>query len=145
MKIRILWVGKTKERHLAEGIEKYLGRIRPFADIEAVEIKEMKGEPVESAIRKEGGRILKKTDQYVLLDEMGRGIDSLGFAEYLSKRSHVDFVLGGAFGVSAEVRNGASDTLSLSRMTLTHEMARLLLLEQIYRAMMINSKRGYHH
>jgi 23S rRNA (pseudouridine1915-N3)-methyltransferase len=67
------------------------------------------------------------------------------FASYLGDRSKIDFVLGGSYGVSAEVRGAASDMVALSSMTLTHEMARLVALEQIYRAMMINTGRGYHH
>jgi 23S rRNA (pseudouridine1915-N3)-methyltransferase len=145
MKVRILWVGRTKQRYLADGIREYLGKIRPFAEVEVVEIKEQKGGPPGAALRKEGERILKRTGHYVLLDEKGKGLDSPGLASYLGPRSRVEFVLGGAYGVSDEVRDAASDVLSLSPMTLTHEMARLLLLEQIYRALMINAGRGYHH
>lgn len=141
MRIRIIWAGKTKERPAAEWIEKYLGRLRPFARVEVAEVKEEKGgDPV-----KEGKRILRRTGSYVLLDERGKTLSSEEFARWLEGRASVDFVLGGAFGVSGEVREGASETLSLSRMTLTHEMARVVFVEQLYRALTILRGGGYHH
>jgi 23S rRNA (pseudouridine1915-N3)-methyltransferase len=145
MKLRILLVGRTKERYAAEGIEKYLVRLRPFADVEIVRIKEQKGSSPEAALMKEGERILRQAGPFVLLEERGRRLTSLEFASFLRDRASVEFVLGGAYGVSEHVRRAASDAVSLSAMTLTHDMARLVLLEQLYRAMMINSGREYHH
>jgi 23S rRNA (pseudouridine1915-N3)-methyltransferase len=145
MRIRILWPGRTRQGYLNEGVRTYLGKLKPFADVEIVRIREERDGPKGDALRKEGERVLKKTSDFTLLDESGRGLDSLQFASYLGPRTRVDFVLGGAYGVSKEVRGAASDVISLSPMTLTHEMARLLLLEQIYRALMINAGRGYHH
>jgi 23S rRNA (pseudouridine1915-N3)-methyltransferase len=138
-------VGKTKERYIAEGIAKYLRLLRPFASVDIVETKEQKGKASDVAIRKEGEGILRKTSSYILFDERGREVSSVEFASILKDRAQVDFVLGGAYGVSDDVKNAASDIVALSRMTLTHEMARLLLLEQIYRAMTINRGGGYHH
>lgn len=145
MKLRIIWVGKTKEKLWADAIEKYLQRLRPFADVEVLSIKEEKGKPIPEAIEREGRRILKRSSRYVLLDERGKELASEEFASMLAHRAEAEFVLGGAYGVSEEVRCGAGETVSLSRMTLTHEMARVVLLEQIYRAFMINTGRGYHH
>jgi len=120
---------------------KYLGRLRPFAEVEVIEVKEEKG----GEVRKEGERLLAKAGPFVLLDEGGRQMSSEEFARWLEGRASVDFVMGGAYGVSDRVREKAADTLSLSRMTLTHEMARVVFLEQLYRALMIRRGGGYHH
>jgi 23S rRNA (pseudouridine1915-N3)-methyltransferase len=145
MKFRIIWAGKTRESYAAEGIAKYLKLLRPLAGVEVIEVKEQKGGGAEDRLRKEGERILKHTSSFVLLDERGRELNSMQFAEVLGDRAQTDFVLGGPYGVSEGVRGAASETLSLSRMTLTHEMSRLLLLEQLYRAMTIFKGGGYHH
>jgi 23S rRNA (pseudouridine1915-N3)-methyltransferase len=145
--VRLLWVGKTKEPALAQAIELYVKKLRPFARIEIVEIKEEKGKPRDVALEGEAERILKQAgDAFILLDERGEQMDSTGLARMLRDRSSAEFVLGGPYGVSEGLRKEAGrHTLALSRMTLTHEMARLVLLEQVYRAMMINSGRDYHH
>ncbi|MGE5299729.1 MAG: 23S rRNA (pseudouridine(1915)-N(3))-methyltransferase RlmH [Acidobacteriota bacterium] len=146
MKIRLVWVGKTKERFIQEGIEKYLRLLRPFADVAVSEIREEKGKDIQRMVEKEGERILKLRSPYVLLDEKGREYTSAGFADFLSGRQpYVHFVVGGAYGVSERVKEAAEGTVALSEMTLTHEMSRLLLVEQLYRAFTIMHKRGYHH
>jgi 23S rRNA (pseudouridine1915-N3)-methyltransferase len=145
MKLRIIWTGKTKESYAAEGVAKYLKLLKPVAQVETVEIKEQKSGNMQERLAKEGDKILRQTSSYVLLDERGRGLTSVEFAEELRDKAQVDFVLGGPYGVSDEVKGAASDTVSLSRMTLTHEMARVLLLEQLYRAMTILKGGSYHH
>ncbi|MEJ2313295.1 MAG: 23S rRNA (pseudouridine(1915)-N(3))-methyltransferase RlmH [Nitrospirota bacterium] len=145
MKFRIIWAGKTKEAYAAEGVAKYLKLLGALAKVEVVEVREQKGGPEDERLRKEGERILKQTSSFVLLDERGPELTSVEFAEMLRDRGRADFVVGGAYGVSAEVKAAASETLALSRMTLTHEMARVLLLEQLYRAVTILKGGGYHH
>jgi 23S rRNA (pseudouridine1915-N3)-methyltransferase len=145
MRIRILWVGRTKEAYAVEGVEKYLRLLRPLVGLDVVEIKEQRGRPLREALEREGERILGQSAKFTLLDESGRLLSSREFASTLKDKAGADFVLGGPYGVSDEVRAAALDSISLSRMTLTHEMARLLFLEQIYRALMINSGRDYHH
>jgi 23S rRNA (pseudouridine1915-N3)-methyltransferase len=145
MKLRIIWTGKTKEKYAAEGVAKYLKLLRPMAQVEVVEIKEQKSGSMEDRLAKEGEKILKQTSSYVLLDERGTGYSSVQFAEALRDRAQADFVLGGPYGVSEAVRSAASERMSLSKMTLTHEMARVLLLEQLYRAMTIMKGGSYHH
>ena len=146
MKIKVIWPGKTKEQFVLEGSKKYLKLIRPYADIEVIELKEEKGSDVRTVLRKEGERILKLQTPYTLFDEQGETLTSTEFAGYLSKHeSSANFVFGGAFGVSEEVKKTARRTIALSRMTFTHEMARLFFLEQLYRAYTIINKRGYHH
>ncbi len=146
MKIRLVWVGKTKERFIQEGIEKYLRLLRPYANVAVLEVREEKGKDIQRMVEKEGERILKLGSPYVLLDERGKEYTSAGFADFLSRRRPpVHFVIGGAYGVSGRVKEAAEAAVALSKMTLTHEMSRLFLAEQIYRAFTILHKRGYHH
>jgi 23S rRNA (pseudouridine1915-N3)-methyltransferase len=88
---------------------------------------------------------LKLQGPYTLLDEKGEALTSVAFAEYIGRKPSVNFVLGGAYGVSEEVKKTAQKTLSLSKMTFTHEMSRLFFLEQLFRSFTIMHKRGYHH
>lgn len=145
MKVRLIWVGKTKERFARDAVEKYLHLSEPFASIVPVEVREGRGRDLATAVSREGERILKVTSDFVLLGEEGRQLTSKEFAGFLSKRPKWDFVIGGAFGVSDAVKSRAGSTLSLSRMTLPHDLARVVLLEQIYRGLTIIHKRGYHH
>ncbi len=141
-------MGKTREAYLKKGIDDYLERLGPYAEVEVVEIREEKGASgglSAEGLAREGRRIAGKSGGYVLLDERGRQLSSPELASYLGKHPSVDFVLGGAYGVSDEVRKGAGDTISLSQMTLTHEMARLLFTEQLYRACTIIRGMRYHH
>jgi 23S rRNA (pseudouridine1915-N3)-methyltransferase len=146
MKINLIWVGKTKEKFLDEGIQKYLKLLRPYADIAVTELREEKTKDRERMLVKEAERIQGIRTQYILLDEQGEGLDSVGFSRFLEKQgASATFLLGGAYGVSDDVKKGAMKKISLSKMTFTHEMSRLILLEQLYRAFTILQKRGYHH
>lgn len=145
MKARILWVGKTKEKYLTEGINRYLKMLKHMAHVSVIEVKEEKGKTKENALLAEGERILRQTGSYILLDETGREFISKDFARFLGEKEQVDFVMGGAYGVSSEVKEKAADKIALSKMTLTHEMARLIFLEQFYRAMTIIKGKEYHH
>jgi 23S rRNA (pseudouridine1915-N3)-methyltransferase len=146
MKIKVIWVGKTKELFIGEGIRKYSRLIKPYAELIIREIKEEKGKDIPKLVMKEGERIVNMKIPYVLLDEGGRDLSSVKFAEYIDKRRPaLNFVVGGPFGVSETVKETAQDRIALSKMTFTHEMARLFLLEQVYRALTIIHKRGYHH
>jgi 23S rRNA (pseudouridine1915-N3)-methyltransferase len=146
MKIRLMWVGKTKERFIEEGIRKYAALLKPYADVRITEIKEEKGKDIQKMLEKEGGRIMKSGPPYVLLDEKGKCLTSVQFADFMGRHAgNIAFLLGGAYGVSREVKEAARETIALSKMTLTHEMSRLLLMEQIFRAYTIIHKRGYHH
>lgn len=146
MKIRLIWFGRTKERYIDEGIARYVALLRPFADVSISVIKEEKGSTPERTREREGERIRGIKTPYILLDERGKTMTSNEFASYLQQRGPaVSFVLGGAFGVSEPVRSAAQDVISLSRMTLTHEMSRLVFMEQLYRAFTIIHHRAYHH
>ncbi len=139
MKFCFLWIGKTKNTHWLALQEEYLRRLSHFVKCEIIEIKE--------GINKteEGNRILKSLNQngfVVLLDERGRELSSQKLAEQLQKwqssgLKEVIFIIGGHEGVTSEVAKRADFSLSLSVMTFTHEMARVILLEQLYRAFTI--------
>ena len=103
-KIKIVWVGKTKERYLAEGINKYLKFLMPMAQISIVEVKEEKGRQNKDALDEEARKIMRQTRDYYILDERGREFSSVGFAQFLKDKDSIDFVIGGPFGVSAEVK-----------------------------------------
>ncbi|MCC6345634.1 MAG: 23S rRNA (pseudouridine(1915)-N(3))-methyltransferase RlmH [Nitrospirales bacterium] len=145
MLFRIFWVGRTKDGYLKEGIDRYRTLLGYLASVSVIEIKEEKGKDREASSSAEGRRILKQAQSYVLLDERGKELTSREFARFLEERGKVDFVIGGAYGVSGEVRERADAVIALSRMTFTHEMVRVIFLEQLYRAMTILKGREYHH
>ncbi|MGO9013407.1 MAG: 23S rRNA (pseudouridine(1915)-N(3))-methyltransferase RlmH [Dissulfurispiraceae bacterium] len=145
MKIRIIWVGRTKEPYLNEGIERYLKLLSPMAQVAIVEIKEHKGKNAADSLSEEGEKILRQTQSYTLLDQTGREFTSPGFARLLQERGGGDFLIGGPYGVSDEIKDKAKETIALSRMTFTHEMVRVFFFEQLFRAMTIIHNKEYHH
>ncbi len=146
MKINLIWVGKTKEPFIHEGLQKYLKLLKPYADVVITEIREEKVKDISRMLAKESGRIQDLKTPYMLLDEKGETLDSVEFARFIEKQgSSATFLLGGAYGVSEDVKARAAKKIRLSSMTLTHEMSRLIFLEQLYRAFTILQKRGYHH
>jgi len=146
MKFRFVWVGKTRNRNYLALQDEYLGRLGHFAKCEVIEIRD-------SGREIEGKRILEKVNQspfVCLLDVKGRSPSSTQLAGEIEKWQNagvkeVSFIIGGAEGVSSEVAQAASDRLSLSFLTLTHEMARVVLLEQLYRAYTIIKGFPYHN
>ncbi len=156
MKIVLLAVGKTSSGYLKEAIEAFAGRISHYLKFETVEIadiKSSKGMDPNSQKRKEGEQLLSALqpgDIAVLLDERGKELTSREFADYLGRHmlsgtKRLVFVIGGPYGFSQEVYDKSSERLSLSKMTFTHQMARLFFVEQIYRAMTILKGEPYHH
>ncbi len=156
MRLTILCIGKTRERFIREGIEKYLRYLRPYADTSVKELKEEKIRDLRDAplIRKnEAERIFKSVSPgayLVSLDEHGEEFTSHGFAEYLTKTldsgvREIVFIIGGAMGLDEQVMSRSNKVLAMSRWTLTHEMARLVLLEQLYRAFTIVKGKTYHY
>ena len=139
MRFRFVWVGKTKDRHWKALQDDYLTRLSKFVKTEIVELKDAAGP---EQVTKEGERILANVNQnsfVVLLDVKGRSCSSPEMAEELEKWQNrglkeISFLIGGASGVSSAVAERADISLSLSFLTFTHEMARVVLLEQLYRA-----------
>ena len=140
MKIKIICVGKLKEQYLKEGIENYLSKLKHYVDIQIVEIKD-------SNIKQEGKDILSKisNERLIVLAIEGRQVDSIEFSNMIKNiNKNVVFIIGGPEGISNEVKEKADFVLSLSKMTFMHEIARLVLLEQIYRAFTIIKGEKYH-
>ncbi len=153
MKIRTLWVGKTQEEWVKRGIEEYAARIRRYAPLELMEAKEEKGAVAEVMRERESARMMKlvpKNARRVLLDERGEEMTSPQFAAFIAKCREggvpeLVFAIGGAYGLSESLRIAADRQIALSRMTFTHQMVRVFLLEQIYRGFTILNNEPYHH
>lgn len=158
MNISIVTVGKLKEKYLKQGIEEYTKRLGPFAKIDVIEVPDEKApenlsETEMMQVKKaEGDRILSKIspDAHVIAlaingkmktsEQLARDLDQL--ATY--GKSKIAFVIGGSLGLSNEVLQRANDTLSFSKMTFPHQLMRLILVEQVYRAFKINRGEPYH-
>lgn len=154
MKIRIIVVGKNKDQYVEEGMAGHLKMMRGFADIEVVEVKESRASKtftIERCVTEEGENILRAVGEefLVVMDENGSEMGSKEFAGFLGKRRDagdaVSFVIGGAFGLSKAVKERANTLISMSKMTFTHQMIRLFLLEQLYRGFAILNNKEYHH
>lgn len=152
MKTVVMAFGKLRSRELAAVAADYAKRLARYSPAEVVELRDERGEDA-SARRKEAGRLedaLRPGDFVVLLDERGKELSSRELAALISERARsaagrLVFLVGGPFGVADEVRARARQVLSLSRMTLPHELARVVLLEQLYRAWTILRGEKYHH
>ena len=155
MQLIFLFLGKTKESYLAAGIDDFSKRLKRYAQVSIKTIKEKKrtAKEVDAKIKEEEGRALiaqiPPSSLVIALEPTGRQITSEELARLLTnwedqgKRS-VTFLIGGPLGLSSKVLDQANMTLSLSKLTFTHEMARLVLLEQLYRAYTIIAGTGYH-
>lgn len=147
MKIKICAIGRLKEKFLVDGVGEYLKRLKPFAKVEVAEIPECR------TLEEEGAKLLAQVlrESFVIvLDVVGETLSSEKFAEKISALnlhgvSEITFIIGGAFGLSEEVRRAADFRLSFSPMTFTHQFARLILVEQIYRAFKIIRGEPYHY
>jgi 23S rRNA (pseudouridine1915-N3)-methyltransferase len=147
MKLRFVWVGKMKRGPAKEMAEDYLARVGKFTRVEVVELRDRDdaGGDARKIIEKEGEEILSKTagDPFVVvLDERGSELGSHDLARFIEKHRlastrQMTFVIGGHSGLSSEVKSRADLILALSRMTLTHDFARAMLVEQVYRAFTI--------
>lgn len=140
MKVKVLFTGKTTDPWIRQGVEVYAGRIRHYVPFELIELRD------DSQILKS----VRNSDHLVLLDEHGETFSSLDWARNLEQKiahlpKDVVFVIGGPYGFPAEVRARCDESLSLSRMTFSHQLVRLVFLEQLYRAFTIIKGEPYHH
>lgn len=154
MKIVVISVGKIKKDYIKTGASEYIKRIKRYSPIEIVEIKE---EPAAAAtlnaLEKEAKRIfenIQKDDFIIALADKGNQCASKKLADFLNSilskgKRRICFIVGGAYGLHPSIAEGADATLSLSQMTFPHDMARLVLLEQIYRAFTILRNEPYSH
>lgn len=156
MKIKLIVVGKTTDRNLAELIDEYSNRLKFYVTYELLiipELKNAKNLTPEQQKEKEGIAILaklEKLDEVILLDDKGKEFTSVNFAAFLSNKmlfsnKSMIFVVGGPYGFSQPVYQRADSLFSLSKMTFSHQMIRLLFTEQLYRAMTIIKGEPYHH
>jgi 23S rRNA (pseudouridine1915-N3)-methyltransferase len=156
MKTVLLVVGRTVEQHYVTAINDYTQRTKRYTafDIEVIpELKNTKNMPVEQQKEREGELICKAIqpgDVVVLLDEHGREMRSVEFADYMKRKMNtvnkrLVFVIGGPYGFSQRVYDVAAEKISMSKMTFSHQMIRLIFVEQMYRAMTILSGGPYHH
>ncbi|MDO5483208.1 MAG: 23S rRNA (pseudouridine(1915)-N(3))-methyltransferase RlmH [Bacteroidaceae bacterium] len=156
MKVSLLLVGKTVNKHFVELIDDYAQRVKHYIgfDITVIpELKNTKSLSAEQQKQQEGELILKHLqpgDHVVLLDEHGKELRSVEFSKYMEQRMHtvskrLVFIIGGSYGFSPEVYAKAIEKISLSKMTFSHQMVRLIFVEQLYRAMTIMRGEPYHH
>lgn len=156
MKITLLTIGKTDNKNLQQLIEEYSNRLKHYItfNLEVIpDIKKVKNVSEKLQKQIEGVEILKritKQDALILLDENGKTLTSVGFSEFLQKKmnsgiKNLVFVIGGPYGFSEEVYTRATNKLSLSAMTFSHQMVRLFFIEQLYRGFTILRNEPYHH
>lgn len=156
MKIALVVIGKTDASYFVEAINEYKNRVSHYVpfDMDVIpDVKNVKHLSEEQQKEKEGELILKAlqpSDYVVLLDEKGKEFTSVQFAAYMEKKMHavskrLVFVIGGPFGFSEAVYKVATERVSLSKMTFSHQMVRLIFIEQFYRAMTILNGEPYHH
>ncbi|OFX62062.1 MAG: 23S rRNA (pseudouridine(1915)-N(3))-methyltransferase RlmH [Bacteroidetes bacterium GWA2_30_7] len=156
MKITLIFIGKTDEDFIKVGIEKYVNRLNHYIKLDIIEIKNIK---IPKSITKENLKSLEyeqinkhiiADDTVYLLDENGKELTSVGFSDFIKKSmlssiKNLVFIVGGAYGFSEKIEKRAIGKISLSKMTFTHQMIRLIAVEQIYRAFTIINNEPYHH
>ena len=156
MKVKLLLTGKTNSDYLKSGIDDYTQRLKhylPFEMLVIPELKNNKNMSEDQQKKKEGDLILAQInspDLVILLDENGKEFSSVGFSDFIRKKmasglKSMIFVVGGPYGFSDEVYKRSDMKVSLSKMTFSHQMVRLIFVEQLYRAMTILKGEPYHH
>lgn len=154
MSLKLYFVGKSKKKFIVNGIKEYQKRIRKYLPFKIEIIPEekcSKNQKKFETIEVEASRILKKikSNTYlIVLDERGRQFTSVEFAGFLEKKlsqKNVAFLVGGVYGLSKRVKDRADLILGFSKFTFTHQMIRIILLEQLYRALTIQKNKAYHY
>lgn len=156
MKITLLTIGKTEDKYLIEGIAKYLKRLVHYVNFKIIELPELKNTKSlseEQQKSKEADLLLKEvatTDYLILLDEKGMELSSKQFSAFLNKKmvgsvQHIVFMVGGPYGFEQRINQRTNEKISLSKMTFSHQMVRLFMVEQLYRAFTILKGEPYHH
>ncbi|WP_299120133.1 23S rRNA (pseudouridine(1915)-N(3))-methyltransferase RlmH [uncultured Tenacibaculum sp.] len=156
MKIKLLAIGKTDNKNLVQLIDEYQKRLKHYVKFELEiipDIKNVKNLSEAQQKEKEGQLILSKlqnTDQLILLDDKGKHFTSIEFSQYLQKKMNsgikqIVLVIGGPYGFSDAIYQKAQGKISLSKMTFSHQMIRLFIVEQIYRGFTILRNEPYHH
>lgn len=152
MDINVIVVGKIKEVYLQQGIEEYIKRIKPFCNLQIIEVKEITTSDSNKNLKEEAKSILsylKKEDYVITLEISGNSLDSIGLANlienhYLYSPRLLTFVIGSSDGLDEEVKKRSNYPLSFSKMTFPHQLMRMIVLEQIYRSLSIINHQKYH-
>lgn len=156
MKISLIAIGKTEDKYLIEGIDKYLNRLKHYINFSFTvipDIKNTKNLTEAQQKSKEAELILKQlnnSDVVVLMDEKGKKYSSVQFSQYINKQmvgsvQNLVFIIGGPYGFDESIYKRANSSISLSDMTFSHQMVRLFFVEQLYRAFTILKNEPYHH
>ena len=156
MKIRLIVVGKTNAKYLLEGEKEYEKRLKNYIKFEEFIIPDLKhaGKWSESELKKKQGKMIlgkiENSDHVILLDDKGKSFSSVQFSEFLHQKMNSSlkvliFVVGGAYGFSSSVYDRANLKISLSAMTFSHQMIRMIFKEQLYRGFSILKGEKYHH
>lgn len=155
MTIELIFIGKTKKKYIQEGIDEFSKRLKKYGQINIVQLKSTEGNYDKKLIQqKEGKEVLlhlTKQDYLILLDERGKEMSSVAFSSFIQNTietfsaQKICFVVGGAYGFSEAIYQRAQQRISLSKMTFSHQLIRLILLEQLYRAFTILKGEQYHH
>ncbi len=153
MKITFLWIGASKYQEYQKLIDLFKKRLKHYCKFEVICLKEIKHNKTSIELKKKEGNLflshVAPKDHLILLDETGKMVTSRELAkkvqQHMNQSQSIVFLIGGAYGVSQELFDRADTVLSLSKMTLTHDMARLLLVEQVYRALTILRGEKYHN
>ena len=149
--IKLICIGKIKERYMQDGIEDYLKRLSRYTKIEVIELNNYNSENIEEVLNNEKELILKhikEKDYIVTMEIEGKLLTSEEFSrkidEVFNYHSNITFIIGGSYGLHNDIKKISNYALSFSKMTFPHQLFRLILLEQIYRAYKINNNETYH-
>ncbi|MDD2196534.1 MAG: 23S rRNA (pseudouridine(1915)-N(3))-methyltransferase RlmH [Bacteroidales bacterium] len=156
MKIKVIVVGKTLKGFIGEGVDEYLKRLKRYLRVEVLvipDVKVGKSLPVEQLMKKEEELILSgiaNGSEVFLLDEQGKEYTSVELASFVEEKmvagtKEITLIIGGAYGVTQTVKSKANGVIALSKLTFSHQMIRVILFEQLYRAMTIIRGEPYHH
>ncbi len=153
--LRIFWVGKHQHRFISDGVAYYQKLLNPLQPVEVVEIRDAvhSGRDPQSGIKREGEALLKRIgggETVVLLDEKGKQFSTREWAAMMGRlreesASSVCLIVGGAYGVADAVKQRSNHIVALSRLTFPHQLARVVLMEQLYRMFSLITGRAYHH
>lgn len=149
--IKLICVGKIKEKYLKEAIDEYKKRLSKYTKLDIIELKDITYDDIDKVKKEEGENILKNiknSDNVIILDINGQELTSLELSKKIEsleqQNSDLTFIIGGSYGLSEEVKKRANYSLSFSKLTFPHQLFRVVFLEQLYRTYKIRNNESYH-
>ena len=149
--IKMIAIGSIKEKYLKDAIAEYQKRLQKYTSLEIIELKDESFDDIDKTLNKEAEKIKKhisEKDYIITLEIEGKQLDSIEFSKKLEniqlETSNITFIIGGSYGLSTEIKEMSNYHLSISKMTFPHQLFRVILLEQIYRAFKIKNNESYH-